>query len=100
MKAQCLFEGSTSYGAPVQAAQAINGQWFLREYRYNGFGRGWGRWNAIEAPTHPTQLKNQCEYADAPEYVELTPEESLNYVTLGFKTLRKISSTPKVRLPD
>ena len=100
MKAQSLFAGSTSYGTPVEAALAIDGRWFIREYGFNGYGRGWSSWKSIGALQHPTQIKNQIECGDAPEYIQLTAEQSAQYVEFGFKTLSKINGNIRVRLPN
>lgn len=44
-KASQVFTGTDSYGRYSEYAQrAEDGKWFAREYGFNGYGMGMGRW--------------------------------------------------------
>lgn len=54
----------------------------------------------MEAPKFPTRVLNKCEYADAPEYVDIPEEHQQNRVEWGFNTLHIFTDVPKFRLPE
>ena len=72
MKAQRFLYGSDTYGRSIERAQSTSGAWFWREYGFNGYGKGWSKWQE-----------------ETPE----TPEE------WGFNKLTECDEPPKVRLP-
>lgn len=38
------FSMDTSYGGSWELAMDSDRQWWSREYRYNGYGKGWSKW--------------------------------------------------------
>lgn len=99
-KAAKVYQGCDSYGRTIQVAERGDGQWFWREWGWNGFGVAWSKWCKADRPIHPTTVRNMAEYADAPEYVEVPECERLNRVEWGFNVLRALAGPYKLRLPD
>jgi hypothetical protein len=100
-KANRLYSGHDSYGRAIEVAERTDGVWFWREYRWNGYGMGWSKWKAYgKVPTFPARIRNMCEYADAPEYVEIPEEDRANRIEWGFNVLRIIPGPYRVRLPN
>lgn len=99
-KAVKLYEGHDSYGRTIQVAEREDGQWFWREWGWNGFGVSWSKWGSADKPSHPEKVRNMCEYADAEEYVEIPEDERVHRIEWGFNTLRLIAGPYKVRLPN
>jgi hypothetical protein len=99
-KAIALYHGSNTYGVNVEVAKDINGQWYSREYGWNGYGRGWSKWSKDRNFQHPTQLRNMVEYGDAPEYKTIPEEQRVWYVEYGFNLLRLAEEGHlRIRLP-
>lgn len=42
------WKGFNSLGEPVQLARRKDGVFFIREYRFNGYGKTWSRWEHFE----------------------------------------------------
>lgn len=99
-KAVAWYVGSDSYGRGVEKAKRTDGEWFVRFYGWNGYGQGWSRWETCETPTHPTRVLNACEYAGAPEYVDIPAEDQLLRIDHGFTCLRLVNSQNNLRLPN
>jgi hypothetical protein len=93
MKAQRFFAGLNSRGNMVEAAQGVNGLWFIRRYEYNSrFGRKqWDKWTEFE-PSWSTHITNAYTYE-----VEKREKPLLE---CGFRVLSELSEIPRVRLPD
>lgn len=100
-KADRLYRGHDSYGRAIEVAERIDGVWFWREYSWNGYGMGWSKWAALgELPTFPNKVRNMCEYADAPDYIEIPEKERANCIEWGFNVLRIIPGPYRLRLPE
>jgi len=100
-KANRLYSGHDSYGRTIEVAERIDGVWFWREYGWNGYGMGWAKWQALgEVPAHPAKVRNMCEYADAPEYVEIPEAERADRIEWGFNTFRIVPGPYRLRLPE
>ena len=100
-KAQVLYAGSISSGLPVEAAKRADGVWFSREYGWNGYGRGWGKWKAMDwVPEHPKRVRYGVECADAPEYVEIPEAEREDRIEWGFANLARVPGPYSIRLPN
>ena len=100
-KANKVYSGHDSYGRAIEVAERIDGVWFWRGYGWNGYGMTWGKWEALgEVPTFPTKVRNMCEYADAPEYVEIAEEDRANRIEWGFNVFRIVPGPYRLRLPN
>lgn len=99
-KAVALYSGTNTYGKSIEVAKDANGQWFSREYGWNGYGRGWSRWTKDRQFEHPTTIRNQVEYGDAPEYKTIPEEKRSLYIEYGFNLFRIVDDGHKhIRLP-
>jgi len=43
-KAIKMYSDKDSLGRPFEFAQREDSVWFLREYKYNGYGMAWSKW--------------------------------------------------------
>ncbi len=85
-----LYDGCDSFGRGVQ--MATDGErWFQRVYGFNGYGRGWSKWTACEAPVMPDYVENR--YSG-----EKLGVARGSIVEWGFNHLRLCKNT-RVRLP-
>ena len=76
-KAIALFTGIDTFTRHVHVAVREDGQQFYRNYDFNGYGKGWTKWRALN---NPVPIKeDRCEW--------------------GFKTLSKAESAKGIRLP-
>lgn len=99
-KAVALYSGTTTYGKSVEVAKDVNGQWFSREYGWNGYGRGWSRWTKDRQFEHPTTIRNRVEYGDAPEYKTIPEEKRSLYIEYGINVFRIVDDGHnRIRLP-
>ena len=49
-KAAKLYYGNDTYGRNVEMALSVSGQWYGRNYGYNGYGKAWSKWYEMDAP--------------------------------------------------
>ena len=91
-KAVRFFDGNTTHGNHVEAAESIHGNWFIRYYEYNGHGMAWGKWTAFEPEftcTGFNEIMNQEVTFDKPR------------LTHGWHKMNEYEgSMPRVRLPE
>lgn len=101
-KAISLYSGWDTYGRPVELAEREDGEWFWREYGWNGYGRGWSKWADYgKEPTFPAKLVNKTEAGSGtPEEIEIPEAERRNQVEWGWNLLRLLPGPYRVRLPD
>lgn len=98
MKAKALFSGYDSLGVPVEVAESVSGVWFYRIYEFNGYAKAWSKWAVkAKAPTFPEKLRNNSEFAGAPEFFDVTPGSVIEW---GFTVLRAVSGPLRIRLPS
>lgn len=100
-KANRLYSGYDSYGRVIEVAERNDGVWFWREYGWNGYGNTWSKWEACGTLPHfPAKVRNMCEYANSPEYVEIPEEDRANRIEWGFNVFRIVSGPYRLRLPN
>jgi hypothetical protein len=94
MKSLQFFSGHDSFGRQVHVSQGENQSWYYRMYGFNGFGKGWSKWEMLKdfIPTFKTKIVNVYDSSETEiEYGEL--------LEWGFTSLHKIEDV-KVRLPN
>ena len=98
-KALRLYVGTDSRGTSIEVAERADGKWFMREYRFNGYGTGWSKWSSFE----DVSFRTSCTNAYSGEVYNYTPEEIAEERQLqwGFNWLVKITEESlKIRLPN
>ena len=78
--AKCInsYVGNDTYGRLVELAERTDGQYFFREYVYNGYGKGFTKWS---------------------KYTNDVVLDSNNDIEYGFQKLRSVGQT-NYRLPN
>lgn len=92
-KATQAFFGNDSTGRAITVAQSVTGEWFMREYSFNGYAMAWTKWAVMPvAPTFKTKGFNQYS---GEEYTI----ENGKVMEWGFSTLNKVEGKISYRLP-
>lgn len=93
-KAILAYVGFNSVGASVRVAQSENGAWYYREYGFNGYGKGWSKWEKLDwTPSFFTEFTNPHT---GETYQAVDPTAKLEW---GFGRLDRLDEQ-KWRLPN
>jgi len=92
MKAVRFFSGYDTFGRSVERAQSEKGDWFSRAYEFNGYGKGWCRWEKDDEPKFETHGINQ--------YSGEMFEYEKPVCMWGFNKMAEYEEMPRVRLPN
>ena len=84
------FSGYNSYGVSVEVAESNTGNWFQRSYVFNGFGKGWSKWEPF-TPSWSTTITNV--------YSLETEDREVPALEYGFSILSEYNAIPNYRLP-
>ena len=85
MEANC-FEGTNTYGRPVEVGVRQDGVAFYREYRYNGYGMGMTKWTMLDNYVHEPYHTMSVKYGKK------------TFIKWGFNELSGYYN-PRMRLP-
>lgn len=76
----------------VEYARRIDGQWFCREWGFNGYSNGWSKWVESEKPQLMTETKVWCDYTRGYRTVK-------RFRTIGFGKATRMAHN-RLRLPN
>ena len=91
-----LYSGYNSLGVRVEVAQSVSGAWFCREYGFNGYGKGFSKWEETDAPELTTEIRKWCDYTRTERVIEVTEGDKIDW---GFTTLDLLVGYTRARLP-
>lgn len=94
-KAILAYVGDNSVGVDVQVAQSENGEWYYREWCFNGYAKCWSKW---EKMTRTPNFVTHVENAYTGEIEEM--EDKTARLEWGFSRLDRLNERPKWRLPN
>ena len=91
-------------GQGTQIALSEEGNWFIRTYGYNGYGKGWGKWQEHTffsgSSPRPTNRWDTNENSPTWNHVlPVTEEYAKDKICYGSHNYTKLEKTPRVRLP-
>lgn len=84
------FTGHNTSGISVEVAESESGNWFFREWKFNGYGKGWTSWRPF-IPHWSTRVVNVYSGEES--------EREVPVLEYGWNTLTEYSKTPRYRLP-
>ena len=84
------FSGHNTCGVSVEVAESETGNWFQREWSFNGYGKGWTKWSTFN-PTWSTRVINAYSGEES--------EREVPVLEYGWNTLTEYNKAPRYKLP-